>query len=213
MRTRLRPHLMDFRFYDRPKGERLCQHTGCGAEGAFRAPKSIFSELCRNEDYFWLCADHIREFNASWNYYSGMSDAQIEAIRRSDVTWNRPSWRFGSKQAFHNHASGSFFRDMMDDNSFFNYFGQAAACTASPYPPELEKALRLLGITRFPASYDSVKISYKSLAKQYHPDTGNTACEEKLKTINQAYAVVKKHHYRFDGPTHTARPADIRQKD
>ena len=42
------------------------------------------------------------------------------------------------------------------------------------------------------ASQEEIKRAYRSLAKQYHPDTnhGNPASEEKLKEINEAYDIL-----------------------
>ena len=31
-----------------------------------------------------------------WDYFAGMSQAEIERHRRADVTWHRPTWRFGT---------------------------------------------------------------------------------------------------------------------
>jgi DnaJ-domain-containing protein 1 len=47
---------------------------------------------------------------------------------------------------------------------------------------------RILGLTRA-ASADEIKKAYRRLARQYHPD-GQVGDEDKLKTINAAYAVL-----------------------
>src|SRR5689334_18308456 len=73
---------------------RLCDHPGCEAGGDFRAPRSRL-ELDR---YYWFCLAHVRAYNAAWNYYAGMSEAEIEAEIRNDTTWQRPSWPLGSRQ-------------------------------------------------------------------------------------------------------------------
>src|SRR5579863_1383268 len=72
---------------------RLCDHPGCEAGGNFRAPRSRL-ELDR---YFWFCIDHVRSYNTAWNYYAGMSAAEIEAEIRRDTVWQRPSWRLGER--------------------------------------------------------------------------------------------------------------------
>jgi curved DNA-binding protein CbpA len=47
---------------------------------------------------------------------------------------------------------------------------------------------------------DDVKTRYKELAKRHHPDAngGDRAAEERLKSINLAYAAVR--HYLTDTP-------------
>ena len=53
---------------------RSCDHPGCEAGGDFRAPRSRL-DLHR---YYWFCLDHVRAYNAGWDYYRGMSQAEIE---------------------------------------------------------------------------------------------------------------------------------------
>ena len=46
---------------------RICEKQGCNEPGQYRAPKNP-----RNlDDYFWFCKDHVREYNANWNYFQG----------------------------------------------------------------------------------------------------------------------------------------------
>ena len=72
---------------------RCCDWPGCNGDGEHRAPKS------RNElkSYHWFCLDHVRRYNAGWNYYDGMTDAEVEADVRRDTVWHRPSWPLGGK--------------------------------------------------------------------------------------------------------------------
>src|ERR1044071_2593556 len=72
---------------------RACDHPGCPGGGEFRAPRSRL-ELDR---YYWFCLEHVRAYNSAWNYYAGMSDAEIEAEIRHDTVWQRPSWRLGQR--------------------------------------------------------------------------------------------------------------------
>src|SRR6266852_5034488 len=81
---------------------RPCDHPGCAAAGDFRAPRSK-SEL---DAFYWFCLAHVRAYNAAWNYYAGMSEAEIEAEIRSDTVWQRPSWRLGER-----HGPGPAIRD------------------------------------------------------------------------------------------------------
>ena len=59
-------------------------------------------------------------------------------------------------------------------------------------PPELREPLATLGLS-WPTTLDAVKTRYKELAKRHHPDAngGDRASEERLKTINLAYAAVR----------------------
>ena len=59
-------------------------------------------------------------------------------------------------------------------------------------PAELREPLATLGLA-WPTTLDAVKSRYKELAKRHHPDAngGSRASEERLKTINLAYAAVR----------------------
>jgi len=64
----------------------------CTAAGGYRAPKSRTSL----NEYHWFCLEHVRAYNASWDFYKGMTPSQIEAQTRSDTGWQRPTWPLGS---------------------------------------------------------------------------------------------------------------------
>jgi hypothetical protein len=72
---------------------RLCDHPGCDLGGDFRAPRSRL-EL---DNYLWFCLDHVRGYNAAWNYYAGMSEREVEAEIRRDTVWQRPTWKLGMR--------------------------------------------------------------------------------------------------------------------
>lgn len=74
---------------------RVCAVPDCAAEGEYRAPRSRH-EL---DQHIWLCLDHIREYNRSWDYFAGMSQADIEAHVRRDIVGWRPTWPLGSLSA------------------------------------------------------------------------------------------------------------------
>ena len=59
-------------------------------------------------------------------------------------------------------------------------------------PADLREPLHTLGLT-WPTTLDTVKTRYKELAKRHHPDAngGSRDAEERLKTINIAYATLR----------------------
>ncbi len=169
---------------------RRCDIPGCVNEGQYRAPKS--RESLR--DYFWFCLDHVRAYNASWDFYRGMSPGQIEAHMRDDTGWQRPTWPLGRL------GGGMPEEDLVHDRldvlgAAGMRQGRAGARSAGhAAPADLRQPLDTLGLG-WPVSLDQVKSRYKELAKRNHPDTngGDRAAEERFKIINLAYAQVRSH--------------------
>ncbi len=159
----------------------------CTCAGEYRAPKSRTSL----NEYWWFCLEHVRAYNASWDYYKGMTPGQIEQQTRSDTGWQRPTWPLGSlgKQ---NALDEAMARDPFDILAA-GRMRRAGAGPAKPtMPPELREPAHTLGLD-WPFSMEVLKARYKELAKRHHPDAngGDRASEERLKTINIAYAALR----------------------
>ena len=163
---------------------RKCDMPGCDAPGEYRAPKSRYAL----HDYWWYCLTHVRGYNAAWDFYKGMSPGEIEAHLRADTAWQRPSWplgRLGSVQ-----IDEDLLRDPLRGFSRHDP-GERARAKVDP-PSEIREPLATLGLT-WPLTMDVLKTRYKELAKRHHPDAnnGDRAAEERLKTINGAYAALR----------------------
>lgn len=171
-----------------PPRERACDHPGCAETGDYRAPRS---RINLNE-YYWFCLDHVRAYNAAWNYYQGMSEAEIEAEIRNDTTWQRPTWPLGNKGA----ARGE--GPIHDPFGFFRQGGEAQPEERSRKRPlSVEEQALLVFQMEPPFTVVALKARYKELVKQHHPDAngGDKAAEERLKVINQAYATLKASYF------------------
>ena len=177
--------------YRATEGARLCDHPECNAEGAHKAPKS--RENLR--DYYWFCLEHVREYNAAWNYCADMSADEIDGLIREDVTWGRPTWPMGMMGA----------RKAYEDQVFDDPLGAFEAAQESAERAYGEQRRRRATNTadaphyrvmqlRPPVTLTALKARYKELAKRLHPDVngGDKVAEERLKEINQAYTALKK---------------------
>ena len=163
---------------------RSCDRPGCTAGGDYRAPRSRASL----DVFFWFCLDHVREYNAAWNYYAGMSEKEIEAELRNDTVWQRPTWPLGSRYG----TQGPHVRDD------FGIFGGAETARERPKrPPTAEEAALLVFEIEPPFTLVRLKARYKELVKLHHPDShgGDKAAEERLKVINQAYSTLKSSYF------------------
>jgi hypothetical protein len=158
---------------------------GCGAPGEYRAPKSR-SDL---NHYWWFCLEHVRAYNATWDFYKGMTPGEIEQQTRADTAWQRPTWPLGRLGAAT--WEDELLHDLHVLNAGFGGHRHPERATEDT-PAELREPLATLGL-HWPVTLNTVKQRYKELAKLHHPDAngGDRAAEERLKDINIAYAAVR----------------------
>ena len=103
-----------FETLDRPVKTRACDCPGCSAVGDYRAPKTRALA-----DYYFFCLDHVRAYNAAWDYYAGMTGVEIETQIRKAAVWDRPSWPLGEwhvrEQKMREDVMREFFTDGAND--------------------------------------------------------------------------------------------------
>src|SRR6188508_1547690 len=75
----------------REAAEPGCDKIGCPSTGRFRAPKG----RGREGQYWRFCLAHVREYNASYNYFAGMSDNAVQAFQKDAIIGHRPTWAMG----------------------------------------------------------------------------------------------------------------------
>ena len=165
-----------------------CDHEGCTKGGEFRAPMGRGNE----GRYFCFCIDHVREYNAHYNYFAGMSDEAVARFQKDAITGHRPTWGMGT-----HHPAGTHRADqatMEEDilGLFRSRFAQKSASRAAPARPQVARptlrALNAMGLDEH-ADPASVRQRYKDLVKRLHPDAngGDRSSEDKLREIINAY--------------------------
>lgn len=170
---------------------RVCEHPGCAAAAAYRAPKS----RTQLNQYRWFCLEHVREYNAKWDFYAGMNETEIEAQIRADQTWRRPTWKIGGRGP---RPGGDLLEDLLDpydilaDSEVRRPVGKRGRAQPNNLTPAEQQALSILDLT-WPQTLAAVKTRYKMLAKRHHPDAngGSKEAEERLKLINHAYTTLR----------------------
>ncbi|MDD3288546.1 MAG: J domain-containing protein [Alphaproteobacteria bacterium] len=172
---------------DRPVKKRLCDHPNCGQAGDFRAPKSRENL----NEYYWFCLQHVREYNAAWDFLSGMSEEDIEKHIRNSTVWERPSWPLGEWRKFERMV-----RDFIDKDFFGGEKSSGAESESQIHPAHIDKAMKdALVELELPqtADFAAIKAQYRVLVKRHHPDAnaGSRESEEKFKRINQAFAILR----------------------
>jgi DnaJ-domain-containing protein 1 len=143
----------------------------------FRAPHS----RDQMDQSHWFCLEHARAYNATWDFFAGMSPEEIERFRREDTTGHRPTWPLGV---------GPFNspRFIVDAFQLFSQSDGNRTNSGRLLHPKEQRALSKLDLHP-ESTLEEIKRRYKELAKRYHPDLhgGDKTSEELLKDVNEAY--------------------------
>jgi hypothetical protein len=163
----------------------ICEWQSCKESGEFKAP----AERDNIKNFKWLCEEHIKLFNKNWNYFEGMSQVEIESFLKSDVTWHRPTQKFGSSDNFFN----ILWNNALNDK--FNFFSTEKILNTFNEKKLSEKdkdAFKIMGL-EFSSDWSTIRKVFKTLVKKFHPDrnSGNKEFEDKLKKITLAYSHLK----------------------
>ena len=165
--------------------ENICEWENCEESGKYKAPL----EKDNSKNYKWLCKEHIIFFNKNWNYFDGMSQNEIESFLKSDITWHRPTQKFGSSDNFFN----ILWNNALSDK--FNFFKEEKISESFSNRNLSEKdkdAFKILEL-EFNANWTQIQKKFKTLVKKFHPDrnSGSKKFEDKLKKVTLAYSHLK----------------------
>ena len=147
----------------------------------------------REGQFFCFCIDHVREYNATYNYFNGMSDDAVARYQKEALVGHRPTWGMGVKRDAREDGGAPTAGD--DPLGLFRHRvhrGVPRAAQPPRYSSATMKALYTLELDDS-ATSKIVKTRYKELVKRHHPDAngGDRSCEEKLREIIRAYNYLK----------------------
>src|SRR4030088_2115568 len=173
----------------------MCEWPDCKNKGPHRAPKG----RANDKEYWHFCLNHVREYNQSYNFFSGMNADAVARYQKDALTGHRPTWKMGANTAG---KKGKLAAEEMDGAADpFSMFselngrgrwrpgpgGEAKVETRKIMNAE-RKALQVMGLTA-EATLEEIKAKYKALVKQHHPDAngGGRSNEDRLIGIVKAY--------------------------
>ncbi|MFN3626152.1 MAG: J domain-containing protein [Hyphomicrobium sp.] len=171
---------------------RPCAHPGCSAEGEFRAPvrkpRSAFEGPAGPPEWQYLCLEHVRAFNASWNYFEGMSQEEIFAAQSPYPSWERET------KAFAHNAFAEGPDRVVDALGVLRWRAAGAhatgrrSATGQLLSRDDLQALSVLGLAD-DATLAEVKRRYRALVRRYHPDShgGDRRHEARLQRATEAH--------------------------
>ncbi|MBL0925264.1 MAG: J domain-containing protein [Sphingomonadaceae bacterium] len=185
------------RFHGRIGGSgRQCAHRGCTEAGEFRAPDPEGHAATHNGpgDYQYLCVDHIREFNAGYNWFDGMTAEEIFNAQSPLNIWPSETRAFRPNGGVDSPPKWADFKDPLEAISarFRDHMPKPRA-DGHVLSPEDRRALKTLGLGE-DADRRALRQAYSTKVRTYHPDKngGNRSYEKALQDVIAAYTHLKK---------------------
>jgi hypothetical protein len=188
-----RPHS---RFHGRVEAKgRVCAEPGCDAPGEFRAPPLEGARGVGDgpAPYRWLCLDHVREFNAGYNFFRGMSPDEIHDAQRPFAGWERETRAFNATGGADRPPRWADFADPLDAiGARFRNAMPVERKDGRPLSGKDRDALRVLEL-EVDADRMALRRRYSELVRRYHPDRngGDRSHEGALARVIAAYQQLK----------------------
>ena len=180
------------RFHGRVDRDEPCAEPGCREAGQFRAPLEA-GNFDGPGAWRWLCLDHVREFNARYNFFNGMSAEEIVEQQTPYAGWERETRAFsvnGDRPPrwadFHDPLeaiSGRFrSRPRIDERK-----------DGKPLSGDDRRALKEMELD-IDADRRALRTRYSERVRRFHPDRngGDRSHEAALQRTIAAYDVLRK---------------------
>jgi len=186
------------RFHGRiPDTGRQCAVPGCGEPGEFRAPGARAPGFDGPGDYRFMCLEHVRAFNAGYDFFKGMTPEQIMAAQSPLAGWATETRAFRPTAGIDQAPRWNDFADPLDAIA-----GRARARRADALHrqeaarrgigPEERKAYEVMGLG-FDADWKARRARYSRLVRRFHPDRtgGDRSHEGNLQAVVEAYNLLR----------------------
>ncbi|MGB7418299.1 MAG: J domain-containing protein [Erythrobacter sp.] len=187
------------RFHGRHEtADRRSDWPACSNSGEFRAPGYRPSGFDGPGEWRWFCLDHVREFNAGYDWFDGMSAEEILAAQAPAAGWRTESPTFSPRGAVDGLPRWSDFDDPLDAISaraggIRSRAGRTAKMAMSgKFSKDEAEALETLGLGS-DTDRRRLRRRYSELVRRYHPDRngGDRRYESRLAKVVNAYQVLR----------------------
>jgi hypothetical protein len=174
---------------------RVCEHPRCQKPGEFRAPNPYGKPPGPNGpgDYLYFCLDHVREFNAGYDWFEGMSAEDIAKAQSPMNVWPSETRAFRANGNVDSPPKWADFNDPLEAisgrfKSRLRENQPVQRADGRPLSSEDRSALKTLGL-EIDAGRKELRAAYSNLLRQYHPDRngGDRSFEARLQAVVEAY--------------------------
>jgi hypothetical protein len=177
-------------------GEKPCEWPDCHKAATAKAPKSRE----RLNDHYNFCQAHAGEYNKGWDFFAGMTDADMVAAQAARAVGERPTWAFRASK-FSREAASFGATDRVGKGRYRDPHnvtggqsgGVAAARGQGRHLGRLEKRALIELDLEDDADAGAIRLRYLDLVKRCHPDTngGDRSTEDKLGRVIKSYKILR----------------------
>lgn len=188
------------RFHGRVESSgRECEAPACVEVGEFRAPGRRPHGFDGPGEWRWFCLQHVREFNAGYDWFEGMSAEEIISAQSPVAGWQTETRAFRPDAGVDGMPRWADYADPLDAisarargiRSRAEREGRMAA--SGRFSREEAQALETMGLG---SDTDRTRLRrrYSELVRRYHPDRngGDRKHEARLNEVVEAYQLLRK---------------------
>jgi len=196
----LKHFMAQSRFHGRYESvDRVCEYPGCTKPGEFRAPGYRANGFDGPGEYRWFCLEHVREFNAGYNWFEGMSAEEVLDAQSPVSGWRTESPSFGPRAGVDGMPRWNDFDDPLDAisaraNGIKSRAQREGEMQMSGlFSKEEAEALDVMGLGS-DTNKQRLRRRYSELVRRYHPDRngGDRSYETRLSKVVDAYQLLRK---------------------
>lgn len=178
---------------------RRCDHPTCAEAGEFRAPGQLGSSFDGPGDWRWYCLDHVREFNAGYDWFAGMNADEIYAAQAPGAGWRTENPAFHPTAGIDGMPRWADYHDPLEAiaaraGGIRNRARREAEMARDArFNREEARALEAMGLGR-EVDRQGLRKRYSELVRLYHPDRngGDRRHEARLGQVVEAYQLLRK---------------------
>jgi DnaJ domain len=187
------------RFHGRREAQgRLCGWPACDEPGEFRAPGQRAPGFDGPGEWRWFCLEHVRAFNAGYDYFAGMSAEEISAAQSPIHGWERETRAFSPTAGVDDMPRWADFADPLEAISARAREKVRARMPSARQDGRLitaeeRRAFDALGLS-LDADRRALRTRYSDLVRRYHPDRngGDRSYEVRLQAVVEAYQLLRR---------------------
>lgn len=169
-------------------------------DGEFRAPGARAPGFDGPGDWRWFCLGHVREFNAGYDWFEGMSAEEILRAQSPVAGWQTETRAFRDDTGVAGVPRWADFDDPLDAigaraSEIRDRASRAEAVSHGfeRFSSSEREALMEIGLSG-DADRSALRRRYSALVRRFHPDRngGDRSHEARLQKVVEAYQLLKK---------------------